>query len=241
MNNKYKGKPCAYCVVTPAVTGDHIFARKFFLEHRRADLPQVPVCDKCNREKAKLEHYLTAILPFGGQHSDALTNLETMVPKRLAKNVKLHTALANSQQLVWNIAPSGLILPTISVSIDSNQIAQLFSFIVRGLTWYHWQTYLSPDEPVKVRFITEAQSQKMDAVFALGNSEQRSNNLGDGTAVYRVTRSIANPELSLWEFSLYGGLQLAGEDIELGNELCKVIAVTGNDKNFSELFKALFQ
>ena len=103
MSKKFKGKRCAYCAEREAVTGDHIFAREFFLPSARANLPQAPICRECNNEKSKLEHYLTTVLPFGGQHPTSLENLESMVPKRLRKNAKLHRELAAGQQRVFTI------------------------------------------------------------------------------------------------------------------------------------------
>jgi len=95
MSKRFKsGELCVYCSKLPAVTGDHIFARKFFVESARANLPQAPVCATCNNEKSELEHYLTAVLPFGGRHPDALENLVSMVPKRLQRNAKLHRVLS---------------------------------------------------------------------------------------------------------------------------------------------------
>src|ERR1700722_9395653 len=94
MSKKFKKKTCVYCCGKGiSTTGDHVFAREFFLKSRRATLPQVPACAPCNKEKSELEHYLTAVLPFGGRHDDASINLETMVPPRLAKNAKLHRGL----------------------------------------------------------------------------------------------------------------------------------------------------
>ena len=69
MSKKFKSQRCAYCAEREAVTGDHIFAREFFLPSARANLPQAPICEQCNNEKSKLEHYLTTVLPFGGRHS----------------------------------------------------------------------------------------------------------------------------------------------------------------------------
>jgi hypothetical protein len=81
MSKKYKGKVCVYCGKEPSTTGDHVFAREFFLVKHRDGLPQVPSCDKCNGEKSALEHYLTAVLPFGARHRNASQALQTMVPK----------------------------------------------------------------------------------------------------------------------------------------------------------------
>jgi hypothetical protein len=44
MSKKFKGKTCAYCGEREAITGDHVFAREFFLPSDRADLPQAPIC-----------------------------------------------------------------------------------------------------------------------------------------------------------------------------------------------------
>jgi hypothetical protein len=99
MSKKFKGKRCAYCSVRQVVTGDHIFAREFFVLSARADLPQAPICSECNNEKSKLEHYLTAVLPFGGRHAHASENLAVQVPKRLEKNAKLYRHLKAERNL----------------------------------------------------------------------------------------------------------------------------------------------
>lgn len=98
MSKKFKEELCAYCGERSAVTGDHIFAREFFLTEDRADLPQAPICTQCNNEKSKLEHYLTTVLPFGGRHASSAENLGSIVPKRLARNAKLHRELAIGQE-----------------------------------------------------------------------------------------------------------------------------------------------
>jgi hypothetical protein len=95
MSKTYKGKTCTYCAVLgSSTTGDHVFARGFVPPDKRDHLPQVPACAQCNGEKAKLEHYLATVLPFGGQHADARQVLNEMVEPRLAKNAKLHRELS---------------------------------------------------------------------------------------------------------------------------------------------------
>jgi hypothetical protein len=94
MGKGFKGETCVYCAAAPAATMDHVFAREFFLADQRANLPKVPACEACNNAKSKLEHYLTAVLPFGGQHADGLAHLTEMVPGRLARNQKLARGLS---------------------------------------------------------------------------------------------------------------------------------------------------
>ena len=95
MSKKFKGKTCVYCAVPGASeTGDHVFAREFFLPDQRAELPKVPACGPCNSAKSELEHYLTAVLPFASNHPHSSHLLRERVPERLANNRRLHRALA---------------------------------------------------------------------------------------------------------------------------------------------------
>lgn len=68
MSKKFKGMQCAYCLDAVATTVDHVFSREFFLVEDRGYLPEAPACKACNDEKSRMEHYLTAVLPFGGRH-----------------------------------------------------------------------------------------------------------------------------------------------------------------------------
>src|ERR1700730_16827139 len=41
MSKRFRDKPCAYCLTNPSTaTGDHVFAREFFPEAARANLPK---------------------------------------------------------------------------------------------------------------------------------------------------------------------------------------------------------
>jgi hypothetical protein len=124
MGKKYKGKPCVYCGERDSTTADHVWGRGFCLEQYRDNLPQVPACGKCNGEKARLEHYLMTVLPFGGQHRDSQTTLRALVPKRLEKNARLSREL--------QIGYMGDKLP-----LRENSVEPLFRFIAKGLVWHH--------------------------------------------------------------------------------------------------------
>lgn len=87
MSKRWRDKPCVYCLAR-AEGDDHVIARQFFVERRRADLPKVAACRACNNEKSKLEQYLTGILPFAGRHQDARENMGRL-PARIAKNPEL--------------------------------------------------------------------------------------------------------------------------------------------------------
>src|ERR1700730_13608854 len=92
MKHKFKGQLCIYCGAE-ADTSDHAIGKKFFLEEKRGNLPQVPACRRCNNRKSELEGYLMTVLPFGAKHADAARNLQTLVPPRLENNAKLFRKL----------------------------------------------------------------------------------------------------------------------------------------------------
>jgi hypothetical protein len=142
MGKGSKGKTCVYCAAVPAATMDHVFAREFFLVDRRPNLPKVPACAACNGAKSSLEHYLTAVLPFGGQHADGLVHLTEMVPGRLAHNQKLARQL--SEGLSTNVV-LGEATPAITIPIDPDKVGALFALIAKGLVWHHWQVLLPLD------------------------------------------------------------------------------------------------
>jgi len=129
MSKKYKGKVCVYCGVNTSDTADHIFAREFFLQENRQNLPKVPACKKCNSEKSVLEHYATTVLPFGGRGKRTQDFLKTMVRKRLAKNYKLHVALFVGKQRRWRQAESGVFVPGLTLPFDYSKIEQLYIYI----------------------------------------------------------------------------------------------------------------
>lgn len=71
MRSKSADDLCVYCARRPGVTDDHVFARSLFAVVARTNLPKVPACAARNSEKAALERYLAAVLPFGAVHADA--------------------------------------------------------------------------------------------------------------------------------------------------------------------------
>jgi hypothetical protein len=48
-HKKFNEKMCVYCATQLATTEDHVFARGFFVEACRDNLPKVPACQPCNQ------------------------------------------------------------------------------------------------------------------------------------------------------------------------------------------------
>jgi hypothetical protein len=210
MSKKFKGKLCVYCTEALATAGDHVFSREFFLVEDREDLPQAPACDSCNNEKSKLEHYLTAVLPFTGRHPQAVANLESGVPGRLANNRKLHRELVDSMRPAWLRQGTGLYQPTTTADFDGDKLIELLRYIGRGLAWHHWHLYLRPNDDVSAMLMTDMGSNYFQSVIDGWRHEQRvTSDLGKGTAQYVGVQAPDPPELTVWKISMYGGLVLS--------------------------------
>jgi hypothetical protein len=222
-SKRFKGEICVYCSTHRAVTGDHVFAREFFLKARRDDLPQVPAYKQCNGEKSGHEHYLTAVLPFGGRHPDAYANLKKMVEPRLAKNQKLRRSLAQYSAKVWTRTASGLRARSTALPIEPERLVELFKYVVRGVLFYHWQVRLPEESFVEVVLLA-ADGQKLFADLMQRRSKNRVNaDLGSGTITYKGVQGIDSDIISVWLFSVYGGLTLTSP----GDDIVQIGALTG--------------
>lgn len=231
MGKKLKGKLCVYCAKRPSTTDDYIFAREFFLVKDRANLPKAPACKDCNDRKSRLEHYLASVLPFGGRHTQAIENLENSVAKRLAKNRKLHFELLSSSQQAWMREGGGLYKPSGSVSFDGAKLDGLLKYIARGLSWYHWQTYIGPQHHLKVMFLTDTLSVYLqDRVRSWNAAKRVSVDLGAGTVEYEGIQAADPQELAVWGISMYGGVMLSNARSRDGGDAetsCRWWVVTG--------------
>ena len=207
-SKRFKNLDCAYCVRRKSVTGDHIFAREFFLPRDRDRLPQAPTCEYCNNEKSKLEHYLTTVLPFAGRHNQSLENLTELTPKRLNKNHSLQRELQEGKVDV-NVSGNEVASKTTGLPVREGTIEALFNYIARGLSWHHWGVYMNPDNEIESLALT-AYGEKFfqDNFFSLRPGKRVLANIGNGTVIYEGVQGVDSPQISIWRFRFYGGITL---------------------------------
>jgi hypothetical protein len=223
---------CVYCVVSKPDTWDHIFARQFLPVSRRGNLPKVPACKQCNNAKSRLEHYLAKVLPFGGRHGDAAANLSVDAPRRLAKNIALHRRLARERSTVLKRSSGGLLVRTIALTFDAQKLEQLIAYIVRGLVWHHWGVLLQPDTVVEVHSMTR-QLQPIFASLSGSPSNARvTGDIGAGAFSYMGVQGNDNPQVTFWQFSIFGGLTLVGEPQSPAEEVSQFGVMTGPSHTF---------
>jgi 5-methylcytosine-specific restriction endonuclease McrA len=105
MRKKYINHTYAYCGREGvSTTRDHVVAKEFFLARDRGDLPVVPACKKCNRDKSILEHYTLTILPLASRHVDAKEYSVANIKEASAQ--KPHSSEQTICRVHWNLGMS---------------------------------------------------------------------------------------------------------------------------------------
>jgi hypothetical protein len=205
-----------------------VFAREFFLASHRSNTPKVPACSACNGRKSILEHYAATVLPFGARHPAALTNLQTMVPKRLARNAPLSARIREGMHQVLMRHPDGLVVPTGVVPIDSDRIEELFDLIGRGLLWHHFGALLGVRDVVTVTLLNGGGERFFEEqFFAPCRGKVLTCNLGEDTVIYQGLQASDCPQGSVWRIRLYGGLQLASSAGGVDSVASTIGVITG--------------
>lgn len=213
MGKGFKNKTCVYCGKAAASeTADHVFAREFVAPEYRGQIPKVPACSGCNSEKSIYEHYLTAVLPFGGHHAGALENLTENVPKRLNKNKKLLRNLNLGLSRNWYKGPSGLLHPTLAVQVNTENLFKLVGMMTRGLIFHHWGVILECGINVKVFHLTRHDESIFCKNFELNANQRTENNIGEGALKYQGAQGVDNDGVSVWFVSIYDGIKVFSED-----------------------------
>lgn len=205
MGKGYKGVPCVYCQIREACTADHVIARAFLPENKRDDLPKVPACEECNSAKSKLEHALTAIMPFGGRHVDAGQALEK-AGRMLARNEKLQANLSRGVGYSIRSINGGPWHFEMTVAADLSGIEKLFQYIVKGLAYHHWKIALGSEHFVRASYLNEVGRSHFDPWFENAVHAKVSQNLGDGAFFYEGVQAADCPELTVWRMSIFGAL-----------------------------------
>jgi hypothetical protein len=193
--------------------GDHgrpvVFARQFFPVDQRNSLPKVPACERCNSAKADLEHYLTAVLPFGGRHSAALTALNEMVPPRIAANERLRAELAAGQ--TYQVQQIGdRFVRSMTLPFESTKLTDLMAFIARGLALSEFGVVIPADYNVSAAMMASEVTEHLERLFEL-NGARCGAALGGGVFDYAGLQSREDLCLTVWKFRVMGGIQTSGD------------------------------
>jgi hypothetical protein len=230
LKREFKGRICIYCNKAPAESSDHVVGRKFFLRERRDNLPQAPACNRCNNRKSKLENYLMIVLPFGAKHADAAANLLKLVQPRLEN--KANAKLLRKLQKAF--AQSG----GTSIPFDHEPLEELFAMIAKALAWQHFGVLLGEGHSAIASLFTNEGEKLVEEMLSYGRTLV-SGDLGEGTFTFEGAQSGTYPELTMWRFRIYGGVDFGGDPNVYG-AASLAVAVTGRLEMIRDLRYADF-
>jgi hypothetical protein len=241
MGKGFRDKTCVYCGLGHAAsTADHVVAREFFLEPYRVALPKVPACANCNNAKSQLEHYVLTVLPFGGSNTGASGYLDGRVKRRLQKNRRLHRTLAVGMRTKWVKTGAGPWQEAGTLPFESAKLMQLGAYIVRGLAWHHWKTIFLPSITVKADLFNERGRQFFERVWSHPDWAHRvEKHLGGDVVSYRGASALGRPNVSVWEISFFGGVELGGDPQQPGEVSRALYCATFDPAGSDSLTSAL--
>ena len=210
---------CAYCRQRPSIRiGDHVFARAFFAEGRRHDLPKAPACDECNNAKSKFEIYLSAVLPFGSRLESSANDAETLAVPRLKKNQKLARELAAGYE---DLGDDGAGLP-----FDRDKLLGWGRYLPFGLLWHHRGEYMPSGYDAIAITPPDESLQQLASLLTL-DGHRYDGDLGSGTFRYAGTCAFDDPAVSVWFVQLMSGLQLTGDPERPDAKVSALVIITG--------------
>jgi len=216
MKQKFNGETCIYCGAA-AESSDHVVARKFFLVERRGHLPQAPACKRCNNRKSKLENYLMIVLPFGAKNADAAEILRKLVLPRLENkaNAKL---LRELQEGYARSAGT-------SIPFKHEPMEECFEMIAKALALQHFGVRLGEGYSATASLFSNEGEAFFEQMLSSGKNHA-SGDLGEGNFTFEGAQAPQYPELTVWRFRFYGGVDFGGDPNVYGPSSL-AIAVTG--------------
>jgi hypothetical protein len=235
-SKKFKGKTCAYCCRERASEAkEHVIAREFVLTRYRDNLPAVPTCRPCNAKKSALETYALAVLPFGSLLPHSQEYLLGNMERRLAKHPKLKRELGIGASREW-IRQNGLMVPVLTMPLEHERIDALIAMIVRGLFNYEYGFPLRAHWVVRVtNFLPTAEAALMPKfIDAMGPAPEKVERVvGDGTVTYAAWHSRWCRYWSVWRLTMFGGLQVGGDEDAPGMAFDHWSAITVRNESAS--------
>jgi hypothetical protein len=170
------------------------------------------------------------VLGFGAKHLDAAANLKTQVAHRLENkaNAKL------LQKLRKGYEKSG----GTSIPFEHKPLEELFAMIAKALAWQHFGIRVGAGfSAIASVFMNEGE--EFFARMLSSGKTHVSGDLGEGTFRYEGAQGAEYPELTMWRFEIYGGVDFGG-DPNVHGRSSLAIAVTGRSEMVSNLSYSSF-
>jgi hypothetical protein len=134
------------------------------------------------------------------------------------------------------IQKAGVYLPTSTVPFEPEKLDELFAFIAKGLVWHHWHVLIIPDTAGVWAGILNGTGERL-LTSQMARARVRCTGKPGG-ATFNYEGVQASDSMTIWMFSVYGGVRLSGDPDTPHEEVSKVGAVTGS-KPFMDQFRKM--
>jgi hypothetical protein len=164
-----------------------------------------PACTRCNNQKSKLETYLTAVLPMGSRLGKGI---DPNVVRRLRKNNKVASELAEALELPAQVFSDGQVGIRTTFAFRYAYLEEYLNMAAVGLAWHHLGQCLADGYAVAFFDMNDSEAAVLEQLFHLNCAQRIYGLLGEGIVEYRAVQALDDPQLSIWQFRLFGGLAL---------------------------------
>lgn len=140
---------CVYCKERRGNTKDHPVAKKFFtIEIRRRlekNFVKVPCCEECQQLKDMDDGFLLHCLALRDDVAELPQSpLKSVVAGLSDKRaIKQLSNLLKRTRETYAKNSNGIILPVTCCSVPPQPLRRAISWIMRGLHWYHYRSFVS--------------------------------------------------------------------------------------------------
>ena len=166
------------------------------------------------------------VLGFGAKHRDAGVNLKTQVAHRLEN--KANAKLLRKLQKGYDRSGGT------SIPFEHKPLEELCAMIAKALAWQHFGIRLGNGFSAIASVFMNESAGGFALLLARGKVRV-SGNLGEGTFKYEGAQAVDYPELTLWRFEIYGGVDFGG-DPRVNGPSSLVMAATGRAEMIANLF-----
>jgi hypothetical protein len=131
---------------------------------------------------------------------------------------------------------AGVYLPTSTLPFEPEKLDELFAFVAKGLVWHHWGVLITLDTAGVWAGILHGPGERLLTSQMAQARVRCTGDPGGGTFNYEGVQASDN--MTIWMFSVYGGVRLSGDPGAPHDEVSKVFAVTGS-KHFVDQFRTI--
>ena len=146
-------------------------------------------------------------MPFAGDNAHSVEIFREAIPKRLGKNAKLRSELADGMKEGVGESWTGMLVPELQLPFDGDKLLSLFALIAKGLAYWHWNIFLDPEtSEVQSGILLQRGSRVFESLFCMRAAQRVTGRLGDGLFIYEGAQAVDKPVITLWKMSMYGAV-----------------------------------